>query len=210
MIPSTLKTYFTPALLVYSKMEAEKKLSFINEHYPNAHLHVDVMDKKFVPATCWCKPVDIKKLHIKQPFEAHLMTFHPEKRVAAWKRARATRIVFHIEATDRPLAVIETIRKHRLEAAIALNPKTALKTIALLTDKVDGILFMGVTPGLTGQPFQQSVLKKIHTFHQQHPKKYIIVDGGVTSGNTRSLIDAGARQLVSTSAVYGSGNYARE
>lgn len=209
MIPSTLKECFAPALLVYSKAEAEKKLSFISEHYPNAHLHVDVMDKKFVPATCWCKPVDIKKLHIKQSFEAHLMTFHPEKRVAAWKRACATRIVFHIEATDHPLAVIETIRKHRLEVAIALNPKTALKTIALLTDKVDGILFMGVMPGLAGQPFQHSVLKKIRTFHHQHPRTCIIVDGGVTSTNARVLIKEGARQLVSTSAVYGSSTYGR-
>ncbi len=203
MIHQNLKEYFAPALLVYSKKEAEQKLAFIKEFYPSAHLHVDVMDNKFVPALCWCKPRDFKNLHVKNSFEAHLMTFHPEKRVAAWKRAGATRIVFHIESTQSPLMVIDTIKKHRLEAAVALNPKTSVKTLALLIDKVDGILFMGVAPGRAGQPFQQKVVKKIATFHNRYPKKLIIVDGGVSVENAPQLIDAGARQLVSTSAVYG-------
>lgn len=197
-------------MLVYSKKEAQKKLSFINEHFPHNHLHVDAADGKFVPSTFWCKPHDFKNLRIKQSFEAHLMTLNPERRVAAWKRAGAARIIFHYEATNNPLRVIETIQKHHLEVGIGLNLETPTKQIELLLDRLDAILFMSIVPGWSGQPFHPEVIGKIRNFHKKYPKKFIIVDGGVSTGNAQKLIAAGARQLVSTSAVYGSGNYARE
>lgn len=209
MIPQDLKKYFSPSILVYSKKEALTKLSFVHEHFPKSHLHIDAADGKFVPSPCWCTPTDFQKLHIKQPFEAHLMTLNPEKRVGGWKRAGATRIVFHYEATDNPLGVIETIKKHNLEAGIALNLETSSKQIELLVDRLDAILFMAIVPGFSGQKYHPEVVKKITSFHKKHPKKLIIIDGGVSVDNAPKLIKAGARQLVSTSAVYGSGDYAR-
>ncbi len=203
VIPQPLKKYFAPSLLVYSKKEAQAKLEFINEHFPKSNLHIDVADGRFVHSTCWCAPANFKKLHIKQPFEVHLMTLYPEKRIAAWKRAGASRMVFHYEATDNPLRVIETIEKHTMEAGIALNLETSPKHIALLLDRLDGILFMAIVPGLTGQQFHPSVIRKIKSFHKKYPKKFIIVDGGISAENAPLLIRAGARQLVSTSAVYG-------
>ncbi len=210
MIPQNLKKYFSPSILVYSKKEAEKKLAFVHENFPKSRLHVDVADGIFVPSTCWCAPTDFKKLHIKGLFEAHLMTLNPEKRVAGWKRAGAGRIVFHYEATDNPLRVIEVIEKHQMEAGIALNLETSPQAIELLVDRLDAILFMAIVPGFTGQPYHPEVIKKIAPFHKKHPKKLIIVDGGVSAKNAPTLIKAGAQQLVSTSAVYGSGNYARQ
>ena len=203
VIPQPLKKYFSPSLFVYSKKEVLVKLSFVHEHFSKSTLHVDVTDGKFVPSTCWCAAADFKNLHIKQPFEVHLMTLHPEKRIAAWKRAGASRMVFHYEATDNPLRVIETIEKHTMEAGIALNLETSPKYIELLLDRLDAILFMAIVPGLTGQPFHNSVLQKIESFHKKHPKKFIIVDGGVSAKNAPKLINAGARQLVSTSALFG-------
>lgn len=210
MIPAKLKKYFSPSLLVYSKKEVDAKLALIQEQYPKNHLHVDVADGKFVPSTCWCAPADFKNLQITQSFEAHLMTLSPERRVSAWKRAGASRVVFHYEATQHPLRVIETIEKHDMEAGIALNLETSPKQIELLLDRLDAILFMAIVPGFTGQKYHPEVVRKIASFHKKHPKKLIIVDGGVNEKNAQTLLTAGARQLVSTSAVYGSGNYARE
>lgn len=210
MIPQPLKKYFSPSLFVYSKKETKTKLTFIQEHFPMSHLHVDVADGKFVPSSCWCAPTDFKKLRIAQSFEAHLMTLNPERRVSAWKRAGASRIVFHYEATSNPFRVIETIEKHTMEAGIALNLETSPRHIELLLDRLDVILFMAIVPGFTGQKYHPEVVRKITSFHKKHPQKLIIVDGGVSVKNAPSLISAGARQLVSTSAVYGSGNYARK
>lgn len=203
MFPKTLKKYAAPSILVYSKKEAQAKLAFVQESFPKNNLHIDVADGKFVSTTCWCKPSDFKKLRIRQPFEAHLMTLRPEHRIAAWKRAGASRVIFHYEATTTPLRMLDTIEKHGLEAGIALNLETSIKDIELLVDRLDAILFMAIVPGLAGQPFHASVLRKITAFHKKYPKKFIIVDGGVNSHNAPLLIAAGARQLVSTSALYG-------
>ena len=202
-LPKTIAKYISPSILVYSKAEAQAKLHFVQEHYTNAHLHIDATDGRFVPSHFWCKAHDFGRLTIRNSFEAHLMTFHPEKRVGAWKRAGASRIIFHFEATPNPLRVIDTIRKARLEAGIALNIETNPDKLELILDKIDAILFMTIVPGWAGQPFHPEMIEKIREFHKKHPKQFIIVDGGVSKENAPSLISAGARQLVSTSAVYG-------
>ena len=198
-----LKKHLTPALLVYSKKEAQEKITFIKEYFPESHLHIDVMDKKFVPAGCWCSPRDIGRLALTNSFEAHLMTYHPERRIAAWKRAGATRIVFHYEDTPHPEAVIRAVRAAHLEVCIAINPDTPVSALRLLGREADAILIMGVHPGYAGQKFIKKTLKKIESAKEFFgTRRLIIVDGGVTKENAPLLIQAGARQLISTSAVF--------
>lgn len=199
----SLKRYLKPALLVYSREEGKKKASFIAKHYPRAWVHIDVMDSKFVPNTCWCAANGFAGLDIKNPQEIHLMVVHPETYLAKWKRAGARRIVFHLESTDAPLQIAHAIRKLGMEAYVALNPDTPASKVRLLLRAVDGILVMGVYPGLAGQKFIPSILKKIKKVREYAVTKPITVDGGVTFQNAADLIDAGATELVSTSAVFG-------
>lgn len=202
-IPQAIKRRLSPAILVYSQKEAQQKLAFIDQNYPSAHLHIDVMDGKFVSATCWCKPVSFQKLAIKQPFEIHLMVQKPELHIPTWKKAGATRAVFHIESTDDPELVISVIKAHHMEVAVAVNPGTSLSSIRLIFPLVDAILVMGVVPGYAGQKLIPSTIQKIKRLRKLAPKHWIIVDGGVTLENAPRLIKSGANQLVSTSAVYG-------
>lgn len=199
----TIKKSLYPALLVYSKQEARAKLAFIATHYPKHPVHIDVMDGKFVPATCWCQAKSFQTLALPRSFEVHLMVKEPQKYLAAWKKAGATRAIFHIEATEDPQGVVAAIRKHGMEACVALNPATALSKIALILPLVDAILVMGVVPGYAGQRFIPSTITKIRRAAALRPKKLIIIDGGVTLHNAPSLLKAGANQLVSTTAVYG-------
>ena len=62
---------------------------------------------------------------------------------------------------------------------------------------------MAIEPGFAGMPFHPEVIPKIAFFHKKYPKKFIIVDGGVSLQNAEKLLKAGARQLVSTTLVYG-------
>lgn len=202
-IPKNIKKSLSPALLTYSKQEAGDKLAFIAKYYPNSHVHIDVMDGKFVPARCWCQAKSFQTLDLPQSFEVHLMVKEPRKYLAAWKKAGATRAIFHIEATEDPRGVIVAIRKYGMEACVALNPATALSKIALILPLVDAILVMGVVPGYAGQRFIPSTITKIRRAAALRPKKLIIIDGGVTLHNAPSLLKAGASQLVSTTAVYG-------
>ncbi len=199
----SVKQYFIPALLAYGKEEAKKKIAFIRKQYPHAYIHIDVMDGKFVPYTCWCAPADYAALHIKNPMEIHLMVRNPEKHIGAWKKAGAQRIVFHVEAAKKPKTAITEIRKLGMEAYIAINPRTSVEKIRLLANSSDGILVMGVHPGLAGQKFIRHVISKIKKIKKLYKNKPIIADGGVTFENAELLLKSGATGLVSTSAVYG-------
>ena len=202
-VVKSIKQYLIPSLLVYSRAQAKKKVVFIKKHYPSAWVHIDVMDGKFVPNTCWCAPDDYASLKIKNPQEIHLMVQNPEEHISAWKKAGAKRIVFHAEATNRSQTVITAIRKLGMEAYIAINPPTSLEKIRLLASKVDGILVMGVHPGLAGQPFIRHVIPKIKKLRTKYRTTPITVDGGITFENAKILLKSGATGLVSTSAVYG-------
>lgn len=198
-----IKKYLIPSLLVYSREEGKQKVAFVKRYYPHAWVHIDVMDGKFVPNTCWCTPQSYASLKIKNPQEIHLMVQHPETYIAKWKKAGARRIVFHYEATKKPLSVIQAIKKHELEAYIAINPGTPLKKIQLLLEEVDGILVMGVQPGWAGQSFKKIAIQKVRSIRKIAPSKPITVDGGVTFKNAEILLKSGATGLVSTTAVYG-------
>ncbi|MBI4250313.1 ribulose-phosphate 3-epimerase [Candidatus Uhrbacteria bacterium] len=204
-----IKNYLKPALLLYSRKEGEKKVAFIAKHYPHSWVHIDVMDNKFVPNTCWCSAGGFAGLRIKNPQEIHLMVLHPEIYVKRWKRAKAKRIIFHIESTKKPEAVARAIRNLDMEAYIALNPDTPVEKLRLLINNVDGILLMGVYPGLAGQKFIPAIVPKIKKTRLYAATKPITVDGGVTFQNAADLIDAGATELVSTSAVF-SGRFKKE
>ncbi|MBI4272868.1 ribulose-phosphate 3-epimerase [Candidatus Uhrbacteria bacterium] len=199
----SIKQYLLPSLLVYSRTEARKKIAFVRTHYPHNWVHIDVMDGKFVPNTCWCTPADYASLKIKNPQEIHLMVKNPEKQINAWKKAGAKRIVFHAEATNKSAALITAIRKLGMEAYIAINPPTSPEKLRLLASKVDGILVMGVHPGRAGQKFIPHVIQKIKSFRKKYSSLPITVDGGVTFENAAILLKSGATGLVSTSAVYG-------
>lgn len=198
-----IKTYLIPALLASTEAEAKKKIDFVHKRYPRSWIHIDVMDGAFVPNRCWCNPREYHSLQIANPQEIHLMVKNPEKHIEAWKKVGAQRIVFHYEATKKPIALIAAIHKLTMEAYIAINPLTPIEKLRLLGLRVDGILIMGVHPGFAGQKFIPYVIQKIKKSRRLFKTIPITVDGGVTLQNAKFLLKSGATRLVSTSAVYG-------
>lgn len=192
-----------PALLTHSRREFCEKYTYILEHTsPRNLVHIDEMDGTFVPHTCWCTPQKIRALHLKRPFEVHLMTCNPERRIESWKRAGARRIHFHIEATKKPLAVIDKIHKARMQAGVALNITTPLRDIELIAPYTDAILVMGIIPGDTGKNLHTTVFNRIKTLSKKTLSARILVDGGVAQTNAQKLLNCGADNLISTSMFY--------
>ncbi len=192
-----------PSLFTTSKNEFREKYSFVLEHTSKATcIHIDEMDGKFVSTTCWCTPRNIRVLNLKHPFEIHLMTYNPERRIEAWKRAGAQRIHFHIEATNHPLRVIDRIHKAKLKAGIAINAHTPLKKIELLLPFVDAILVMGIAPGATGKHLATSTFQKLKILQKKELHVPLLVDGGVSHINAQKLLNSGATGLISTSMFY--------
>ncbi len=176
-------------------------------------IHVDVMDGHFVPnITIGPLIVEAARKSTKLPLDVHLMITNPELYVADFAKAGADSITVHVETGFHLNRVIESIKEHKADAAVALNPATSLSTLDYVLADVDMVLIMSVNPGFGGQAFIPSALDKIAKLRKRIDelglKTEIEVDGGVKPSNAGAVIKAGADVLVAGSAVFGSKDYA--
>lgn len=170
-------------------------------------IHVDVMDGHFVPN------LSIGPAHVKMlkritdvPLDVHLMIDNPSTQLPWYVDAGADSITVHVEACDDAADVLARIRDAGVKPAISLNPETDVEAIADLVGLVDMILVMSVHPGFGGQSFIESSLEKVAAIRSICDKAgvspLIEVDGGISSANAASVIEAGANVLVAGSAIF--------
>jgi ribulose-phosphate 3-epimerase len=170
-------------------------------------IHVDIMDGHFVPNISLGIPVVAslrKATHL--PLDVHLMIEQPELYIEDFIRAGGSRILVHQEATvhlDRALAMI---RELGAEAGAAINPATPVSMLSEVLDKVDTVLVMTVNPGFGGQKFIPNTYEKIRQLNQMRARYNVSfrieVDGGVDSGNTAELAQAGANTFVAGTSIF--------
>ncbi len=170
-------------------------------------LHIDVMDGHFVPSISFGLPLisSIRKVS-GLTFDVHLMITEPERYIDAFADAGADMITVHAEACTHLNRTLAHIRERGLKAGVALNPATPLSALEYVLDYADMILIMSVNPGFGGQPFIENSTEKIRELKNMLEKCGrdidIQVDGGINTGNVRSIIDAGANVIVSGSSVF--------
>src|SRR5580700_2357820 len=170
-------------------------------------IHVDVMDGHFVPNISLGIPVvESLRKATKLPLDVHLMIDRPERYIADFVRAGASRVLIHEESTvhlDRALAMI---REHGAEAGAAINPATPVMMLSEVLDKLDTVLVMSVNPGFGGQKFIRGALEKIRQLNQWRSRYNasfrIEVDGGVDLENVAELAQAGANTFVAGTSIF--------
>ena len=171
------------------------------------YIHLDVMDGAFVPSISFGMPV-IDKLRsvTDKVFDVHMMVEEPGRYVEAMKKAGADLICVHQEACVHLDRTVNQIKEAGLKAGVALNPATPVSTLSCILDQVDMVLIMSVNPGFGGQKFIPYTLEKIKELRAECDRRGlstdIQVDGGVTLGNVRQVIGAGANIIVAGSAVF--------
>jgi ribulose-phosphate 3-epimerase len=172
-------------------------------------LHMDVMDGHFVPTLSFGElyTATIAK-HTNIPLDVHLMVMNPEKEVPKYFDIKPANITFHVETTSFGVRLAGEIRRHGIRAGVSLNPATSLSALDHLLDHIDLVLIMSVEPGFYGQSFLPLALDKIRELKRRIGSRPVTieVDGGITAGNLRSVIDAGADMIVAGSAVFSGGN----
>ena len=172
-------------------------------------VHLDVMDGHFVPNLTFGAPVIAAlRPHTTLPFDAHLMTMHPEAYFDALEKAGVQMISFHAEAVIHADRLVHDIQDRGIKAGIALNPGTSLAACEELLPILDFVLIMSVNPGFGGQKFISYTLDKIKRLSAMAEKigradLEIEVDGGVTKDNIALLKDAGVTIAVAGSSVFG-------
>lgn len=168
-------------------------------------VHLDVMDGHFVPNITLGPPV-VKWIRrcTDLVLDAHLMISKPEQYVEAFAEAGADHISVHIETTDEPEALIETIHALGCTAGIVLNPETPASAVAAVAPLCEMVLVMTVHPGFGGQSFILEAAKKVKQIRQMVGAGVRIqVDGGIDPTTAPTVVQLGADTLVAGSAIFG-------
>ncbi len=176
-------------------------------------LHMDVMDGHFVPNLTFGPDVvqAVRKV-TKLPLDTHLMISEPHRYLERFAQAGADPISVHIEACPDPRGVLAAIRGLNAKAGLALNPHTPLSDVEPFFADIDLLVVMSVQPGFTGQSFMPFVLEKVQraaAWKKEHGAGFLVeVDGGVHTGNVKSVWDAGADVVVAGASVLRTPDYA--
>ena len=175
-------------------------------------IHVDVMDGHFVP-NITIGPLVVSALSkiTKLPLDVHLMIENPDKYIGAFAKAGASIISIQAEASKDLEKDIDLIKRSNVKPAVVINPKTGIKSIEGVLDKVSMVLLMTVNPGFEGQKFMPEVVSKIKELKKILDSRKlsvdIEVDGGINLDTAPEVIKAGANVLVAGSAIYWSKDY---
>lgn len=179
------------------------------------NIHIDFIDGKFVdnetPSPIMIE--DIEEFDMSKGYhDAHLMV--DETNLIRWVQeaamAKFTRIIIQMETINgwsksRKLnwdQVFHQAQRFHWKGtwgiAIDLLTPVSILTPEML-DKAGVILVMSVKAGFGGQEFSNEVIKKIKRLSKlrnEHDYTYkICVDGGITTENIKSIVDAGADEV---------------
>ncbi len=168
--------------------------------------HWDVMDGHFVPNLTFGPPVvNALRDRLVLPFDVHLMIDHPADYAPRLDARPDDSIIFHVETADDPREVIRAIRTIPARVGITLRPGTPLERVDPYLDDVSLVLVMSVEPGFGGQAFLPDAIDRIRALRDRIGERSveIAVDGGVHTGNVRTIVDAGADIVIAGSAIFG-------
>lgn len=171
-------------------------------------LHLDVVDKVFVPYVSWPyepagDPVEVKADTDRFTLEVDLMVHKPLLAAERWLAAGADMLVFHAETID-----VESFRQFTASTNIsvgisALND-TSDEVLRPYVPYADYVQVMGIAAiGAQGQQFDERSLSRIATIAQEFPHLLISVDGSVNATTLPRLFAAGAGRFITGSAVVG-------
>jgi ribulose-phosphate 3-epimerase len=215
-----------PAIMPSALADLREKAALVAGLAPSVQL--DVMDGLFVPSKSWpytpggdaeFRAVCSGAARLPQgdafAYEVDLMVREPKRVIGAWLAAGASRIVVHLEGTDRLSEILAEIATRRAAApspalGIALGIETAVERIAPFAERIDFVQCMGIARiGFQGEPFDERVLEKIAEIRGRFPAILVSVDGGVSLETAPRLAAAGAGRLVAGSAVFARGDTGR-
>src|SRR3989338_10730142 len=198
------KIKISPSILSANQNRLQEEINEI-ENYSDL-LQIDVMDNKFVPNITPQAEL-LKKFNTKVPLDIHLMVKEPSNEyiktfINANKKLKINNITVHYEACSKLKETLNFIKKNKVKAAVAINPKTPLDAIKDNLEKVDMVLIMTVEPGFSGQKFIESALAKVKELRKLKPDMDIEVDGGINDITAPKAVRAGANILVVSSFIF--------
>lgn len=174
-------------------------------------IHCDIMDGHFVPNITF-GPVLVKaaKKSTKLQIDVHLMIKDPDKYLEDFRNAGADIISVHFEEVIHLNRTINQIKELGAKAGVVINPSTPVSSLEDIAEYIDLLLIMTVNPGFGGQKFisnsERRITEAVDLREKLNAKFLIEVDGGVSSKNIKSILNAGCDVFVAGSSIFHSDN----
>jgi ribulose-phosphate 3-epimerase len=172
-------------------------------------LHLDIMDKKFVPNFTFDFETarEIIKFSPLQ-VDAHLMIENPDELAPKYAELGCYSVTFHLEAAKNPRVLIKNISANGSKVAVAISPGTDVDLVEEFLGEIHMLVIMTVEPGFGGQKFLLNQLPKIKKAREFcsafSPAPILQVDGGISETTIAQAASSGANCFVVGSAIYGS------
>jgi ribulose-phosphate 3-epimerase len=169
---------------------------------------LDVIDGHFAPRISFGDyVVALVRTWVDLPIEVHLMVERPERLVQRMCDAGADLVLFHLEATDDPLAVVELVRTEGRCVGVAVKEDTPIDALSdELLGAVEVVNLLSVPIGFGGSPSAPDTLERIAYLRGRADTLGlplgIEVDGGVKPTNVGGYVDAGADMLTVGTGIY--------
>lgn len=200
-----------PAINANTFTEIESKIRIAEnilkyEPAPRHWVHIDVADGSASSIVRWHNPSDLHHLNTTLNVELHLMERVDTKRFLAWCDHHVRRVYVHAELVDNMQELIVLARERRVALGLAVFRDTDITTIEPYVHMMSGVLFLAVTPGMSGEEVDLGVLERIRKVREMHSQLPITLDGGVRVGIARSAVEKGATRLVAASAIFATNN----
>lgn len=161
-------------------------------------LHIDIMDGSFVPnITFGFDHVNAIKSISNIPLDVHMMVSAPALFIDRMNLDENDIISVHCEADVHIHKTLEQIKNRGVKSALALNPHTPVENIRYITDYIDMLLIMTVSPGFAGQKLFAGAEKKTRDAREYLDSLGcdsipIEVDGNISPENAKKLSACGA------------------
>jgi len=134
-------------------------------------------------------------------FEARLLTATPEKYVRFLADAGFKRLIVHVESND-PRRFLDEVKFDEVEVGIAMDGATEIEEVEPFLEEVDFVVVMTAEAGEAIGTFLPEAVEKVKRIRQNFPDLPIEVVGGITDTTVKTVKDAGATRIVSSSFVF--------
>lgn len=203
-----MKKYLSASIMCADLLNLEASIKEL-EKAGIDYLHVDIMDGAFVPnITLGFDLINALKKITKIPLDIHMMVNDPSKFINVMNLDENDILCVHYESEIHIHRTLEMIKNKGCKAGLAINPQTPLCNVKYLTDYIDMLLVMTVSPGFAGQKLFKGAERKVEeakTLLREWGCENILieVDGNISLENGAKLSRKGADIFVQgTSSLF--------
>lgn len=203
-----MKKLLSASLMCADLLNLEKAIKELEKANID-YLHIDIMDGSFVPnITLGFDLINSIKKATDIPLDIHMMVYDPAKFIERMNLTENDIVSVHYESDIHIHRTLELIKNKGCKTGLAINPGTPVENVKNLTDYIDMLLVMTVSPGFAGQKIFKGADKKVIEARKLltewgYADTLIQVDGNISLENGKKMYDSGADIFVlGTSSLF--------